>query len=281
VNIVDVRSQSNFELSMRIQSNDFKSEDEQFYTDLNGFQMIRRKRFEKLPIQAHFYPMTTAAFIDSGNKRLTLLGRQSLGVASLYPGTVETILDRRLGQDDDRGVAQGVLDNKRTESHFRLHIESISQQPNREENRAGFLSTSAIHSSHSLNYPIMTLYGQFDSSKLPQSWSPLKKSLSCDTHLFAFRALSQPTSYTTQGGRQTKPMREASLILERHGVECLVNGTVGGCSGLVGQFQPQAYFDLKANSFKSTSLTGMYEDTQSINQLKIDPMDLKAIKVEF
>lgn len=39
VNIVDVRSTSNFELSMRIQSDDFKTTDEQFYTDLNGFQV--------------------------------------------------------------------------------------------------------------------------------------------------------------------------------------------------------------------------------------------------
>jgi alpha-mannosidase II len=68
--------------------------------------MIRRKRFEKLPIQAHFYPMTTAAFIDSNGKRLTLLGRQSLGAASLYSGAIEAILDRRLMQDDNRGIGQ-------------------------------------------------------------------------------------------------------------------------------------------------------------------------------
>lgn len=68
--------------------------------------MIRRKRFDKLPLQANFYPMTTAAFIDSNDRRLTLLGRQALGVASLEPGQLEVILDRRLNQDDDRGLAQ-------------------------------------------------------------------------------------------------------------------------------------------------------------------------------
>lgn len=71
--------------------------------------MIRRKRFEKLPIQAQFYPSTTAAFLDSNNKRLTLLGRQALGVASLNSGQIEVILDRRLLQDDDRGLAQVCL----------------------------------------------------------------------------------------------------------------------------------------------------------------------------
>lgn len=77
-----------------------------FKKSYRSFQLIRRKRFDKLPIQANFYPMTTAAFIDSNNKRLTLLAGQSLGVASLNAGWIESILDRRLMQDDDRGIGQ-------------------------------------------------------------------------------------------------------------------------------------------------------------------------------
>lgn len=48
--------------------------------------MIRRKRFSKLPLQAHYYPMPGSAFLEDSNKRLSLLGRQALGVASLEPG---------------------------------------------------------------------------------------------------------------------------------------------------------------------------------------------------
>lgn len=36
---VDVRSTSNFELAMRMTADDFKGDNEQFYTDLNGFQV--------------------------------------------------------------------------------------------------------------------------------------------------------------------------------------------------------------------------------------------------
>ena len=68
--------------------------------------MIKRKRYEKLPLQAHFYPMPASAFIENDQQRLSLLGRQALGVASLQPGWMEVMLDRRLDQDDGRGLAQ-------------------------------------------------------------------------------------------------------------------------------------------------------------------------------
>lgn len=35
------------------------------YTDLNGMQMIRRVRMlDKLPLQAHYYPMPGSAYIE-------------------------------------------------------------------------------------------------------------------------------------------------------------------------------------------------------------------------
>uniref|UniRef100_A0A1I8A5A0 Glyco_hydro_38C domain-containing protein n=1 Tax=Steinernema glaseri TaxID=37863 RepID=A0A1I8A5A0_9BILA len=68
--------------------------------------MVRRKRFEKLPLQAHFYPMPGAAFIEDSEHRLSLFGAQALGVASLQPGWIEVMLDRRLNQDDGRGLFQ-------------------------------------------------------------------------------------------------------------------------------------------------------------------------------
>lgn len=68
--------------------------------------MIRRKRYAKLPLQAHFYPMPASAAVQTADKKWSLLGRQALGVASLEPGWMEVMLDRRLDQDDDRGLAE-------------------------------------------------------------------------------------------------------------------------------------------------------------------------------
>lgn len=51
--------------------------------------MIKRKKFSKIPLQANYYPMTSAIYIEDDDIRLTLLSAQPLGVASLREGQIE------------------------------------------------------------------------------------------------------------------------------------------------------------------------------------------------
>uniref|UniRef100_A0A8C3B5G0 mannosyl-oligosaccharide 1,3-1,6-alpha-mannosidase n=1 Tax=Cyclopterus lumpus TaxID=8103 RepID=A0A8C3B5G0_CYCLU len=122
--MVDIRDQTNKELAMRLDT-DIQSGDV-FYTDLNGFQMQPRRHFLKLPLQANFYPMPSQAYIQDSHHRLTLHTAQSLGVTSLESGQLEVIMDRRLMQDDNRGLGQGLKDNKKTTNRFRLLLERRS-----------------------------------------------------------------------------------------------------------------------------------------------------------
>uniref|UniRef100_A0A671SBX4 Alpha-mannosidase n=1 Tax=Sinocyclocheilus anshuiensis TaxID=1608454 RepID=A0A671SBX4_9TELE len=120
-NTVDIRGEINHEIAMRITS-DLNSKD-RFFTDLNGYQVQPRKTMAKLPLQANFYPMTSMVYLQDSSARLSLLTAQSLGAASLKSGQLEVIMDRRLNQDDNRGLGQGVLDNKITnETYFNLML---------------------------------------------------------------------------------------------------------------------------------------------------------------
>ncbi|KAK6034226.1 glycosyl hydrolase family 38 protein [Cooperia oncophora] len=157
-------STKNYELAMRMDTNIQSGSD--LYTDLNGLQyaldirvqlqIIRRRRqLDKLPLQAHFYPMPSAAYIEDTSTRLSLHGNQPLGVSSLKPGQIEVMLDRRLNQDDDRGLFQDVTDNHRTLSRFRLLVEPLEPSDNKNsvQERLGFHSMVGLAQSAELHYP--------------------------------------------------------------------------------------------------------------------------------
>nr|CAD7454168.1 unnamed protein product [Timema tahoe] len=156
-NIVDITDHNNYEFIMRISTNIQNNED--FFTDLNNMQMIRRKHFTKLPLQANYYPLPGAVFIEDDETRLTILTAQPLGVAALKPGQVEIMQDRRLNQDDGRGLGQGVLDNRPTPTSFRLILESKTSkcQGTARDHPSGFLTAGALVSSQSLLHPLTRL----------------------------------------------------------------------------------------------------------------------------
>lgn len=85
--------------------------------------MLRRIRFKKLPIQANYYPIPTIAYLEDSKYRISLITGSPLGVSSLKPGQLEIMLDRRLYQDDNLGMGQGVLDNHPTRHLFRVLLE--------------------------------------------------------------------------------------------------------------------------------------------------------------
>ncbi|XP_054725610.1 alpha-mannosidase 2 [Anastrepha obliqua] len=122
-NLVDIGRMDNTEIAMRFLTR-IKSAD-LFYTDLNGLQIIKRRRLAKLPLQANYYPIPSSAYIEDDALRLTLLTGQPLGGSSLNSGELEIMQDRRLTHDDERGLGQGVLDNQPVMHIFRVVVERI------------------------------------------------------------------------------------------------------------------------------------------------------------
>lgn len=120
-NLVDITKTSNFELAMRLFTKIDNKDD--FFTDVNGWATVRRRRFQKLPLQANYYPLPQMAYIEDDVTRLTVLTGGPVGVSSLQRGEIEVMLDRRLNQDDNLGLGQGVLDNRPTRHVFRVLLE--------------------------------------------------------------------------------------------------------------------------------------------------------------
>ncbi|PNI42893.1 MAN2A2 isoform 24, partial [Pan troglodytes] len=236
--LVDIRDYVNKELALRIHT-DIGSQGI-FFTDLNGFQVQPRRYLKKLPLQANFYPMPVMAYIQDAQKRLTLHTAQALGVSSLKDGQLEVILDRRLMQDDNRGLGQGLKDNKRTCNRFRLLLErrTVGSEPDFFSKLAAMFRGLIFHSSrsgnrevqdsHSTSYPsllshLTSMYLNAPALALPvartqlpgpglRSFHPLASSLPCDFHLLNLRTL--------QAEEDTLPSAETALILHRKGFDC-------------------------------------------------------------
>uniref|UniRef100_A0AC35TX24 Alpha-mannosidase n=1 Tax=Rhabditophanes sp. KR3021 TaxID=114890 RepID=A0AC35TX24_9BILA len=279
-NIIDLEDVHDFELAMKMDTN--VESGEHFYTDLNGFQIIRRKRFAKLPIQGNFYPMPSAAYIEDQKKRFTIVGNQPLGVSSQKDGSLEIILDRRLTADDSRGVAQGVLDNKRTKSSFRIIIDN-GQIIKRDNSVGGFLSLRAQMASQSLHYPPVVMYSSTPLDNKPDSYSILKKGLPCDIHVVAIRSLVAKETYKdiSNDDLKRKSLPSFALILQRHAFDCSLSPEDKCQQSDDGNLRFKDYFTVDYKSIQNSSLTLMYIDDNQIDKVHMDPMEIKTFKVSI
>lgn len=161
-NLVDITKTQNFELVMRLSTN-INSTDT-FYTDDNGYQILKRKKFKKLPLQANYYPIPTMAYIEDTNTRLSVTTSTPLGCSSLDSGRIEVMLDRRLNQDDNLGLGQGVQDNRPIKHIFRILLEQKHNncQTTSKNHPAGFPSTSAHVASQTQLNPLIRLLRSVD-----------------------------------------------------------------------------------------------------------------------
>lgn len=276
-NEVDIRSKENFEFALRFSSS-VNSGDE-FFTDLNGMQMIKRRRQAKLPTQANFYPMSAGVYIEDDSTRMTIHSAQALGVSSLASGQIEIMLDRRLSSDDNRGLQQGVRDNKRTVAHFRILIEPMSPgSSNKKEERIGFHSHVGHLATWSLHYPVVKMIGE----STPKSISSknLEQEINCDLHAVTFRTLALPTTYEANE-RSTAAEKKAALVMHRVVPDCRSRLTLPDTTCLSSGMEIEPLKLISTlKSARKTSLTNLYEG-QKTEKFDLQPNDVSSILVSF
>ncbi|KAF2897124.1 hypothetical protein ILUMI_09045 [Ignelater luminosus] len=187
-NLVDIEKSSNFELAMRLSTN--INSTNQYFTDLNGYQILRRVRFAKLPLQANYYPMSTMAYIEDKTTRLTVLTGSPLGCASLREGQIEIMLDRKLNQDDHLGLGQGVTDNHPTRHIFRVLLERKTHrcETTSDDHPSGFPTLSAHVASQTLLNPlVLMLRTDDDDLGMLPAYSPVTTDFGVDFTLPSLR----------------------------------------------------------------------------------------------
>ncbi|KAG1662157.1 Alpha-mannosidase 2 [Nymphon striatum] len=273
-NIVDVTSERNKELVMRIKTKVMNGED--FYTDLNGFQIVKRTRMNKIPLQGNVYPMPSAAYIEDQSIRFTVLSGQSLGVASMNTGWLEIFLDRRLMQDDNRGVAQGVTDNLKTPSSFIFMWEKTitAQENDKKPTTFGLLSLTVHNALLSLIHPVITLSENSGSDttfglmtvnsvetarhRMLKPFSGLLDDLPCNTHLLNIRTFTSGAD-----ALQFDPNRKSLVLLHELGFDCNFEATHLKCQSSGGKIVPRDIFPpYLGTKWSQTSLSALFKQKE-------------------
>ncbi|KAJ6801340.1 alpha-mannosidase 2 [Iris pallida] len=270
-----------------------------FYSDMNGFQMSRRETYGKIPLQGNYYPMPSLAFLqDSAGNRFSVHSRQSLGAASLRSGWLEIMLDRRLVNDDGRGLGQGVMDNRPMNVLFHILTElNISALPSGTHTASALQPSLLSHciGAH-LNYPLHAFVSKKEvgiSSELrhSKSFAPLVSSLPCDLHILSFK-IPQPLKVAQVNSVEPR----FAIILQRRGWDssyCRKGGLQ--CLTLVNEPVNVFYMfkDLSVLNVKATSLNLMHDDTEMLGYVEqfgdgtqegnalLSPMELQAYKLEL
>ncbi|XP_051898632.1 alpha-mannosidase 2x isoform X1 [Pristis pectinata] len=276
--VVDIHDQVNRELAMRL-STSIESGD-MFFTDLNGFQIQPRKYFQKLPLQANFYPMPAMAYIQDNRSRLTVHTAQSLGVSSIRSGQLEIILDRRLMQDDNRGLGQGLKDNKLTCNRFRILLERRSTSNKVQDSRpVSFPSLLSHMTSMLVNHEVLAMPVTPRPQKIPpiRTWRPLSAAVPCDFHMLNIRTL--------QSEVVSAPGLEAALILHRKGFDCGLEARSLGfnCTTTQGKLSVGTLFQgLDVVNVQPMSLTLLYPAKPFNSSLVfLKPMEISTFRIRM
>ncbi|XP_076081829.1 alpha-mannosidase 2x-like [Mytilus galloprovincialis] len=281
-NLVDISSTGgNIETAMRINT-DIQNTDREFFVDLNGFQMIKHKKLDKIPLQANFYPMPSMAFIEDDSYRFSVLSGQSLGMASLEVGQIEIMMDRRLNQDDNRGLGQPVHDNKVTPNRFALLFEK-RLKPRPKEKITGFPSLQAHLTSLQLIQPIFVIPKNSDTESIPllPNFKPMQKTLPCEIHLLNFRSLRYSEDDTSHG---FKPRKDVAMLLHHLGFDCNFPNRGLKCDSSDGQISFLRLFkELTFKNTKETSLSLNYDqrDVKNGETMSLKPMEIYAYRTEL
>jgi len=229
-----------------------------------AFKMIKRKRYNKIPLQGDIYPMPTTVYIEDTKQRLSVLSGQPLGATSPRSGWVDIFLDRRLLQDDQRGLNQGVVDNRKTKEIFKILLESTSWEPTAPTQPLKPSLEAQIELQKILSPPIL-MYSTMKST-ISEIYF-LHNPLPCNIHLLNMRRSSKANTY--------------SLYLHRWGVGCDAKCAANSTVVLSQLFSPFITKSLEPQITRM-SLSSLHEKESDLSidsQLNVEEMHINVYRL--
>ena len=274
-NIINILTLKDKELIMRL-STGVQNTDESFFTDQNGFQFIRRLPNNEVNVEGNYYPMSSAAFLEDRDTRVTLMAAQPHGVAVLDKGQLEVMLDRQLLQDDGRGLGEPVEDIKTTTLNFVLFVERRAHRlATLPQSHTATMSLAALIVNDALQQPPVLFFSSVSSDVFYRTVSPVRQPLPCDVSAVSLRSLN--TGSLQYNG--------TSVILHRRGYDCgFPTPTALLCQpsdpnltfgGLLEEF---SFSNVKETSLTHTTVTRALSPTEKLN---LNPMEIYAYHLQL
>lgn len=283
------------EMFMRLLTDVENGEPPQFYSDSNGFQYQFRSKVAAIGPEGNYYPITSGAFIQDARLRVTLLTNHAAGAASLEPGQLEVMMDRRTLYDDYRGMGEGVVDSRLTRHRFWLLWEAFEGEEKHQRppsspvnpNEFQMLSWEGHQLANALNYPLNVYFIEntdavkelAEKDQFIKRVELLDQDLPCDVHLMTARTL-------TEMNMPLFPSRNALLVLFRQGYSCgLTRGT--GCEarekGGKGVGGKNLFSGVRVDRLEATSLTGLVTKHQleGLEEVQLQPNEIKSFHMKF
>lgn len=261
------------ELFMRIQTDIQNGDVPEFYTDQNGFQYQRRVKVDKLGIEANYYPITTMAWLQDNETRLTLVTNHAQGAASYEPGRLELMLDRRTLYDDLRGIGEGVVDNRPAALRHWLLLEGLRADAG--DAHYQLPSRAAEYMSRAFNYPVNTFL--VDTSEVGEvtvaSHHTLVENFPQDIHLVTLRTITDELM-------EQFPTKSCYMVVHRPGRSCAIGANATTSSEFTAS---TAFAGLRVANITAVSLTGLrtLKHLNGLADIHVDPMELKTYKIKF
>ena len=242
-----------------------------FFTDKSGLGFMRREWKETAGLEGNLYPITSSTYLEDSNARLTLLVTHAMAAASVAPGSLEVMLDRRTVYDDARGMGEGVMDSRATMHKFWMLLEPRDPDVPPQSSTLPALSPLASTLAQQLEHPVNILHAtQPNTLGLHAGLSMLQSSLPCDFHLLNLRSWDPRKIGNPQ----------ALLILQRQASDCAwASLSLQEC--LLPSSPPSLSFPRHSATFSPVSLTGNHPVERQSGLFTLQPMELAAYNVTF